>query len=174
MNLLDIIVIIILAYCLTRGIFRGIIRELSSIIGVLTGFYAAYTYYPMATKWMGSWLVETKHIEIISFFLIFLVVFAIISIVGIIIKYVLNIAFLGWIDRICGFFFGALKGILIVTVLLIGLTAFLPQGDPLVKNSVIYPHLTIISENVALVITNDLKRQYGSKIRVLKKEWKIQ
>jgi membrane protein required for colicin V production len=29
-----------------RGIFRGLVRELASIVGVLGGFYAAYSYYP--------------------------------------------------------------------------------------------------------------------------------
>ena len=46
MNPFDILMLIILAYGLIRGIFRGLVRELASIIGVLGGFYAAYSYYP--------------------------------------------------------------------------------------------------------------------------------
>ena len=44
MNYLDIIIVVILSYCVIRGVFRGLIKELSSIIGVFGGFYAAYTY----------------------------------------------------------------------------------------------------------------------------------
>jgi len=37
MNPFDTIIAIILGYCLIRGFFRGLIKELSSIIGVLGG-----------------------------------------------------------------------------------------------------------------------------------------
>ncbi|PQP34359.1 colicin V production protein, partial [Desulfobacteraceae bacterium SEEP-SAG9] len=33
MNPLDILIIVIAGFCLIRGIFRGLIKELSSIIG---------------------------------------------------------------------------------------------------------------------------------------------
>ena len=50
MNLLDMLMIAVLSFCAIRGIFRGLVSELFAIIGVLSGFYAAYTYYPEAAK----------------------------------------------------------------------------------------------------------------------------
>ena len=126
MNLFDIIVVVILCYCVIRGIFRGLIKELFSLIGVLGGFYAAYTYYMVLAKPLSRWIANAGHLNILSFLIIFCFVFIIISILGIIIHYILNIAFLGWVDRICGAVFGTAKGILIASVLLISLTAFLP------------------------------------------------
>jgi len=55
MNFFDIIVVVILGYCFIRGIFRGLIKELSSIVGVFGGFYAAYTYYMMVAKLLSKW-----------------------------------------------------------------------------------------------------------------------
>jgi membrane protein required for colicin V production len=43
-------ILTILSYGLIRGIFRGLVREISSIVGVLGGFYAAYLIIPM---WPG-------------------------------------------------------------------------------------------------------------------------
>jgi membrane protein required for colicin V production len=80
---------------------------------------------------------------------------------------------MGWFDRICGAGFGLLKGVLIISVLLIIFTAFLPQGDPIVRNSVLAPHLTLVSEKMAKVVSKDMKQLFSSNIRELKKSWKI-
>jgi membrane protein required for colicin V production len=105
--------------------------------------------------------------------IIFCVIFIIISIIGIIIKYLLNIAFLGWVDRICGAGFGIIKGILIVAVVLISLTAFLPKGAPIIKNSILSPHVTLISEKMVKVVSKDMKQLYEAKAKEFKKAWKI-
>jgi len=103
--------------------------------------------------------------------IIFCVVFLVISILGVVVKYILNIAFLGWVYRICGFGFGFIKGILIVSILLIVLTAFLPKGSPIIKKSLLSPHVNKISENMAKVITKEMKRDFEPKIEELKKFW---
>ena len=46
MNPFDMLIIVVLAFSVIRGIFRGLVKELSSIVGVMAGFYAAYSYYP--------------------------------------------------------------------------------------------------------------------------------
>lgn len=173
MNPLDILIIVVVGFCLIRGIFRGLIKELSSIIGVLSGFYGAYTYYPVVANLLSRWISNTGYLNILSFLIIFCGVFALISILGVIIKYLLNIAFLGWVDRICGGGFGIMKGVLIVSVLLITLTAFLPKGAPIIKNSILAPHVTKISEEMAKVVSKNMKSQFTSKIKEAKKAWKV-
>ena len=171
MNFFDIIVIVILGYCLIRGIFRGLVKELSSIIGVFGGFYAAYTYYPVLAKPLSKWIANAGYLNILSFLIIFCGVFIIISILGIIINYLLKIVFLGWLDRVSGAMFGAMKGILIVSVLLIALTAFLPKGTPVIKDSLLSPYVTLVSEKMAKVISKDMKHDFSTKIATIKKAW---
>jgi membrane protein required for colicin V production len=173
MNLFDMLAIVILAFCVIRGMFRGLIKEISSIIGVLGGFYAAYTYYTFPAGLLSRWVSDPAHVNIVSFLLIFCIVFLVISMLGVVIKYVLNIAFLGWFDRICGIGFGLLKGILLVSVLLIIFTAFLPKGAPLVKESVLAPHMAMVSERMARVVSRDMKQQFAEKIEELKKAWEM-
>jgi len=171
MNFFDIIIIIILSFCVIRGVFRGLIKELSSIIGVLGGFYAAYSYYMVLAKPLSRWISNTAYLNILSFLIIFCGILIIISILGVLIKYVLNIAFLGWVDRICGAGFGIMKGILIASVLLITLTSFLPKNVPVIKNSFLAPHVTMVSENMAKVVSSDMKQKFAAKIAALKKTW---
>lgn len=173
MNPLDMVIVVILAFCLIRGIFRGLIKEVSSIVGVFAGFYSAYTYYPLVAKPISRWISDTPFLNILSFLVVFCAVFLIISIIGVIIKYLLNIAFLGWVDRICGAGFGITKGILIVSVILIPLTSFLPKGSHVIKNSLLSPYVTMVSEKMVKVVSPDMKKQYDIKIKDLKKAWKI-
>ena len=154
-----------------RGGFRGLIKELSAIIGVLGGFYGAYTYYPKLAAMMTGWISNEAYRNIFAFMLIFCGVFIIISILGIIIRYILNLVFSGWVDRVGGVIFGILKGGLIVSVLFIALTAFLPKGAPIIQQSRLSPYVSKYSEVMAEVISPDMKNNFRLKFKELKKGW---
>ena len=174
MNPFDILIIVILGYCLVRGLFRGLVKEISSIIGVFGGFYAAYSYYDLVAKWLSRAISNISYLHILSFLIIFCFVLITINILGIVIKYLLDIAFLGWVDRIFGFIFGLSKGVLIVSILFIILTTFLPKGAPIIKNSLLAPHVIWVSENMAKVISKEMKQEFSDKLGELKEAWKIQ
>ena len=174
MNPFDIFIIIIIGYSLIRGLFRDLVKEVSSIIGVLGGFYAAYTYYKVLAGLLAGLIHDTSYLNILSFLIIFSGVLIVVGVLGVIIKYLLNISFLGWVDRIGGVVFGVLKGILIVSILFITLTAFLPKGTAFIKNSELAPHVSWISEKLAEVISKEMKLDFKAKLGGLKKAWKIQ
>lgn len=171
MNLLDIILIIILGYCLIRGIFRGLIKELASIVGVVGGLYAAYTYYPLLAKALSHWITNSDYSNILGCLLIFTVVYIIISVIGVMIKYFMNIIYLGWTDRICGAFFGAIKGILIAAVLIMILTTFLPSNSSILKDSMVARPIMAVSATMAKVASKEMKAMFGPKRKELIKIW---
>ncbi len=173
MNPFDIIIIVILGYSLVRGLFRGLVKEVSSIIGVLGGFYAAFTYYTKLARLLSGLIDNAAYLNILSFLIIFCSVLIIVGLLGIIIKYLLNIAFLGWVDRIGGIVFGVVKGILIVSILFITLTTFLPKGSAFIKNSALAPHVSRVSEKMAKVVSKEMKQDFLVKFGELKKAWKI-
>ena len=174
MNPFDIFIIIVVSYSIIRGLFRGLVKEVSSIIGVLGGFYAAYSYYPMIAQLLTGIIKEESYLNILSFLIIFCGILIVISILGVVIKYLLNVAFLGWIDRICGVGFGLIKGVLIVTVIFIILTTFLSKGTPLIKKSILAPHVIWISEKMVGLVSDDMKKDFFTKLDEFKKAWKNQ
>jgi len=173
MNPFDILILVILGYSLVRGLFRGLVKEISSVIGVFGGFYAAYTYYKVLAGMLSGLIQDVSYLNILSFLIIFCGVLIVVSVLGVIIKYLLNITFLGWVDRIGGVVFGLAKGILIIAVLFISLTAFLPKGSAFLKNSVLAPHVSRISEEMAKVVSKEMKLDFTTKLGELKKAWKI-
>ncbi len=174
MNPFDILIILILGYCLVRGLFRGLVKEVSSIIGVLGGFYAGFTYYPKLVNLLSELIHNSAYLNILSFMIIFCTVLVLVNVLGIIIKYLLNISFLGWVDRIGGVVFGVVKGGLIVSILFIALTTFLPKKSAFIKNSTLAPHVAQVSEKMSEVVSKEMKRDFSIKLGELKKTWKIQ
>jgi membrane protein required for colicin V production len=172
MNALDIVIGIILVFTLVRGIFRGLVVEISSIIGIFGGIYGAVFYYQAAAQFLQRWISDTAYTNIIGFLLIFGFIFVLVGILGVVIKYLLNIASLGWFDRLCGAAFGGVKGILIASVLLFALTTFLPGGTPLIKTSRLAPHVAVITEGIVKIIPQNMKQRFGEKYKDVKREWK--
>ncbi len=174
MNLLDTVFAVIAGYCLIRGVFRGLIKELSSIVGVMGGFYAAYSYYPYLVKHLSGWVINPGYQRIIGFLAIFVVVFFAVSFAGMVLKYLMNIAFLGWTDRVCGLLFGTLKGVLIISVLLLVLTTFLPKNAAIIKKSWVAHHMIPFSAYLVKITPEEMKRSFSVKVKELKKSWQSQ
>ena len=146
---------------------------MSSIIGVLAGFYAAYTYYPEISRLLSHFISDRAWLNILSCLIIFCVIFLIISLLGVAIKYLLNIAYMGWFDRVCGAFFGVLKAILIVSVFFMVFTTFLPDRHSFLRDSLLAPHVALVSEKMAKIVSKEMKHEFSSKVGELRKSWKI-
>lgn len=173
MNAFDIIVVVILAYSLIRGLFRGLMKELASIIGVLGGFFTAYSFYHVAAGYLSGLVSNPAYRNILAFLIIFCAVVILVNVLAIVIKYLLKIVFLGWLDRLGGFVFGVVKGVLIVSVIFLALTAFLPKGTPLIRDSLTAPYVSVISEKLAVVVSSDIKNEFSAKLEAVKKIWNI-
>lgn len=175
MNPFDIAIIVIITFCLIRGAFRGIIKEASSIVGVISGVWAAYSYYESLSKAIerfGQIFPNPSYVNIISFLVIFCFVFAAVSALGVLIKHLLKIVFLQWVDKVCGAGFGLVKGFMIVSVLLLILTTFLDPGTPIVKNSILSPYVTTAAETMSRFASKDMRHKFSSRLDVAKKSWK--
>jgi membrane protein required for colicin V production len=171
MNVLDYTLIAVFGYCLGRGVFRGLVKELSSIIGVMGGFYAAYSYYPLLAKPLANWISNPGYLNIISFLTLFVGIYLVVSFTGVVIKHLMNIAFLGWTDRVCGALFGSLKGLLIIAIMVLMLTTFLPKNAMILQRSVVTQNMIQFSAAIVRVVPEDMKKGFRAKMKELKKTW---
>jgi membrane protein required for colicin V production len=172
LNPLDIGIVVIVGYCLIRGFFRGFVKEAFSLIGILGGFHSACNYYSELTKFLSRWISHTPYLNILSFLLIFVGVFVLISLLGVAIKYLLNIVFLGWIDRLLGVVTGSVKGFLIVSILLLGFSVLLPEWKPLMKRSYLSPKITMAAKKLTQLVPRSVKREVNHRIDEFERTWK--
>ena len=173
MNVLDYVIAGVIGFCLVRGLFRGLVKEISSIVGVFTGYYCACNYYAPVSEIVQGWQIieNPNYVRIVVFFCLFCLIFFLIGLVGIIIRYLLRELFISWVDTTLGGGFGMVKGVLITSVLLIPLTAFLPNDDKLMKNSILAPHVTVVSKEMVRLVPDHLKEKFTQKIDELKSFW---
>ncbi len=174
MNILDFIIAAIIAYCIIRGVFRGIIKEASSIIGVFAGLYAAYTYHPSLSKDLAGFknLFPTgEYINIISFLLLFTLVFLIVGALGILIRILLKIVFLSWVDRLFGGVFGFIRGFMIASVLVFVLTTFLSGGASVIRESALTPFVASAAGAMSQFAGQSMRNQFNSNMNAAKKSW---
>ncbi len=168
MNVFDILVVVIISFCLIRGVFKGLIGELSGIIGVVAAFYGAYTYYPMITVYAQKWIENLSIRNLIAFFLIFCTILIVISLISLIIRKILNLVFLGWVDRTFGLMFGAAKGILIMSVIFIIITSFFPADSKFLTTSKFSPYIAKVSEAMTVFVSKNIRKDYLKKLEDIK------
>ncbi|NWH05760.1 CvpA family protein [Desulfobacter latus] len=172
MNFFDLCVLIIVGFCLVRGGFKGLIREISGIVGVVAGFYGANTYYPHLIPYIDSWISSPQLQKLVCFFLLFCLILIAVGIVATLIHKLLNIVFLGWVNSAFGVIFGAAKGVLIATVLFITITSFVPNGNHHIAASRTAPYLAQVADALTLFISQNIKMDFSKQLEGLKKTWK--
>jgi membrane protein required for colicin V production len=174
MHAVDIIIVVVVSFCLIRGLFRGLIREVASIVGVLAGFYGACAYHGQLVPVVERFIANEGYRRILCFFLLFCVIFAAVSLIGVVIRHLLNIAFLGWIDRLCGLVFGAMKGCLIVAVMIMGLTAVVPGGNEIMAGSRLGVHVVTVSTLMSTLVSGRMKTELQHRLEGMQKLWENQ
>jgi membrane protein required for colicin V production len=162
-------VLVIVLFCMIRGGFRGLIREVSGIVGVIAGFYGAFNYYFMLSPYL-EFLIQTPGIRhLVSFGVLFCGIVILVGLVAALIRKLMHVVFLGWVDRTFGLIFGTAKGILFVSVLFIMLTAFVPSGSAsLMNRSETAPYLSQISRAMTLFISRNLRVDFLDRLNKYK------
>ncbi|MCF7885335.1 MAG: CvpA family protein [Candidatus Marinimicrobia bacterium] len=117
-SVFDIICLAVFGIFIFLGYRRGLIGEASKLVGVVLGIYLAVTKYQALSLYFKNFFESNPGIRmVISFLLIFLLVYFAIQFVGHIIGSTLQKLHLSWINRSLGGFFGALKALLIMVII---------------------------------------------------------
>ena len=119
MNILDIILIVILATFMVAGWRYGLLRSVGSIIGMVVGAYVAGNYYEWGAGFLMNFIGDHQALaSVLSFGIIFLVISQLFGIVVYFIDKVFNIVmiipFVKGFNRLLGFLFGFFEGALLL------------------------------------------------------------
>lgn len=123
---ISVIILLVILFFLIDGIRRGLFRAVFEIAGIIAAFVCAYYYgHRIAEILAGS--LRVSHAALLYFFsfVLFVAVIVMFHLIGLLIQKIVNATVLGPVDRVGGAVFGALKGVLVVSLLLVVL-AWLP------------------------------------------------
>lgn len=119
MNILDIIIILPIAYGLIRGLFSGLVQELTAIVALIAGVICAKLYAADVAQYLMQAVTWDKQIcEAVAYSAVFLAVSLLLNIVGRLLARLLSAISLGGINKLLGGVFGAAKWALLVAVIL--------------------------------------------------------
>ena len=121
MSTLDIILLVCFVPAIVRGIQRGFIAQVVSLVSVILGIWLAFHFSEMACEWLKQYfpnLSETV-LNIAGFVLILVVVSLLLHLVGKLILKLFKAVDLGWLNWLLGMIFSLLKGALIIGLFLI-------------------------------------------------------
>lgn len=119
MNWLDLAFAIPLIWGVVRGLYKGLIMSVGSLVGLILGIYVASVYSDEFSQFLNKWFVVPDDK---GYFISFLLIFIIVSLGSFFVASLLNkfvkLATLAWLNRLLGAVFGLLKYALIISVLL--------------------------------------------------------
>ena len=119
MEILDISIGSLLLYGLVKGITKGFLSEIASLVALILGVYGAIHFSFYAKDILVEHLnLDAKYISLSAFALTFLAIIIGISLAGKLLTKVASLIALGWINKILGAFFGIVKIGFILSVVL--------------------------------------------------------
>ena len=145
MNYLDIIIALLLVGFGIGGIKKGLITEAATLLGLGLGLYGAFHFSDFTASKLVQWVeINPKYLHLIAFIVTFIVVAILVNIIGRIVTNVVKTLDLGFIDRLGGFLFGIVKGVLICSLLVMLLNVFNANGiikEKTKQESLLYPYV---------------------------------
>ena len=146
MPIIDIIIAIAVIASIVIGYVRGFVKEAISIAALVIAIWAALFFGPVVGEISQSWI---SSVELQTWFgriLVFAIILAVGGLLGWGISKLIRLSVLGGMDRALGSAFGALRGILLVALAIIGgqLTGF--DNDDWWTDSRLIPNLEVVAD----------------------------
>ena len=143
MNTVDIILLICFIPAIIQGLRKGFIAQAISIVSIVAGIWASARFADMVTAWASQYIAASEQVlKIVAFAIILIAVFVVLGLLGKLLEGVFKLVMLGWVNKLLGVVFSALKTILIAGLILsligsITITSGLITPE-VMENSVLY------------------------------------
>jgi membrane protein required for colicin V production len=120
MNYIDIILALLLLFAAINGFKNGFVSELASLAALILGVWGGIHFSYITTDFLINRLgIETNHLNLISFLVTFVVIVILVHLVANSLSKLLEVAMLGWANKLTGLVFGFLKTAFILSILLL-------------------------------------------------------
>ncbi len=168
MNSLDLILLIIIAVSLLVSTFRGAVREIFSLGGVIAGFMLASRYYEKTSLGVLRLTSYPEINNIISFLVIFIFSSVIISFIGGMLSHAANKSGFRVMNTLMGAFIGAVKGILIAALVLYALLVFFPADSAMFAKSKTFPYAVRLSKLISPIGPKFFREELNRKLEAVR------
>jgi membrane protein required for colicin V production len=145
--LIDILFLGMMAIAVFKGIRNGLIVAIFSIVGWILGIIAAFKFADLAADYLkGSLNMSPTTLYILSFILVFLLVMLLVNLGARLVEKTVELAFMGWINRLGGIFFYVLLYTLIFSVMIYFAERVKLISDETIAASRVYPWVKPVAQ----------------------------
>lgn len=118
MNYLDIVLGIVLLIGLWKGFSNGLFKELASLVAIVAAIYGATHFSNYTAAFITNTInINPNYVKLLAFALTFIVIIIGISLFGKLLTKIANSASLGFLNKLAGGIFGAVKLAFIVSAI---------------------------------------------------------
>lgn len=164
MNYFDYILITIVGLSMVLSIWRGFVREIISLIGLVLAFFIAGRMSGDVGALLHDWIEISAIANVAAFVLIFVTTMIAVGLISAFIRKLVDMADLTATDRTLGVFFGAARGVLLIGVAFLAYTSYAKPDQTWMQKSLLTPYVLQLSDLIGKTIPKDypLSTQAGA------------
>jgi len=165
LNFVDYILIAIVGLSMVLSLWRGFVREVISLIGLIAAFLIASRFSGRSGDFLSQWISNGTVSDIAGFVLVFVVVMIVVGLIGSIIRHMVDVAALTATDRTLGIFFGAARGMSLIALCFLVYTSYSKPDATWLKESKLTPYAIELGDILGGLIPQEypFSRQGGAK-----------
>ncbi len=153
MTAYDLVVVGLFALLIGRGIWLGLLKQVTTLLALYLGYFAASQYHDRIFPLLRDISDNPKVIFLTSYVLMFIATYIVVMLIGKALGYVIHFTITSWFDRILGAGVGFAKAIILVVLMHMILGAVLAPENQMLRSC-----LTCDALNGAADITRDFIR----------------
>ncbi|HIR95423.1 MAG TPA: CvpA family protein [Candidatus Coprenecus stercorigallinarum] len=120
MNVIDIVILVLLALAVFKGLKDGLMRQVGGITGLFLGIILAGRFSAMLSGWLHRVApsISESVVKVLSFIIIIVVVCICVVLISRLLEKVIKISTLGWINRLLGVLLSVFAVVLVIGVII--------------------------------------------------------
>jgi len=161
MNWFDLTILAILLLSVAVSLFRGLIREVMSLLIWVGAFWLAWHYVDVGADWLSGVIELPSARHLIAFVALFLTALIVGGLINFLVGKLITGTGLSGTDRFFGMFFGLLRGSVAITALVLFLQATPLSKDPWWQQSTLQPHFSKLADWVKQRMPDDIGEYFS-------------
>lgn len=172
MSTLDWVLVVIGLFCALRGVWRGAIAQIFSIVGLVCGFLLASHFYLAVAQKLSHAFPDLGAAQGISFTVLFVLTWICLAVCGAWLARLFHKTGLGFVDRFWGLLLGCVKALVAAIILVSAATFVLPPDSPLLRQSRLVPHVYEAARIAVEITPKPVRDLFNAKREQLMDYWK--
>ena len=168
MSLIDWAIIAVMLISVLVAAAQGFFFEIFSLAGTVVGYlFAAWEYWRLA-PWYEPYVKSAAIANVAAFVTIFAFIVIIANIAGRLSRWAVHEVGLRWVDRLLGGAFGLVRAIVVITVLVMAVTTFMPQSKWL-ETSELSRYFLLSARSASWLAPSDLRNKFREGVAFVRK-----